>query len=140
MEIIKTVKRTPRRKLSGSTSDATTCCVLTVYRQLTGWRRTIRLRFILFALLLTSVGFARTKSRPEFRPLLEATKASHSSAVVILRNGKTAFQYYSVTENTLIQAMSVTESVVALAFARLLSDGKTKSLDGKVYDYYPCWR
>lgn len=71
--------------------------------------------------------------------LLEEAKATHSSAVVILKNGKLIGEWTFGKPATRIEAMSVTKSVVGLAVVKLLADGKIPSLDVPVHQYFPEW-
>ncbi len=100
----------------------------------------MKVKIGLIYFLLPTILFAKINEANRYQLLLKAAKESHSSAVIVMKDGKTVFTYYSVPKNTLVQAMSVTKSIVALAFAQLLSEGKMKSLDTKVCEYYPCWR
>ncbi|MFP2906276.1 serine hydrolase domain-containing protein [Pyxidicoccus sp. 3LFB2] len=71
--------------------------------------------------------------------LLEDAKASQSSCVVILKNGKLVGEWSFGKAPTRIEAMSVTKSVVGLAVLKLLADGKLPSLDVPVHQYFPEW-
>ncbi|QSQ11410.1 serine hydrolase domain-containing protein [Myxococcus landrumensis] len=71
--------------------------------------------------------------------LLEEAKASHSSAVVILKNGKLIGEWTFGKPSTRIEAMSVTKSVVGMGVVKLLADGKIPSLDVPVHQYFPEW-
>ncbi|WP_338871519.1 serine hydrolase [Myxococcus stipitatus] len=71
--------------------------------------------------------------------LLEEAKATHSSAVVILKNGKLIGEWTFGKPSTRIEAMSVTKSVVGMAVVKLLADGKIPSLDVPVHQYFAEW-
>ncbi|MFY1826594.1 serine hydrolase domain-containing protein [Myxococcus fulvus] len=71
--------------------------------------------------------------------LLQDAKASQSSAVVILKNGKLVGEWSFAKHGSRIEAMSVTKSVVGIAVAKLLADGKIPSLDVPVHHYFPEW-
>jgi CubicO group peptidase (beta-lactamase class C family) len=71
--------------------------------------------------------------------LLEGAKASQSSAVVILKNGKLVGEWSFGKAPARIEAMSVTKSVVGLAVLKLLADRKLESLDVPVHRYFPEW-
>ncbi len=72
--------------------------------------------------------------------LLEKAKNSHSDALIVMQNGKVVFKYLPGSPDEKIETMSVTKSIVALAVAKLLSDGKIDSLNTPVYKFYPEWK
>jgi len=72
--------------------------------------------------------------------LLAQAKKTNSDAVVILHDGKLLAEYYATDKPVMIQAMSMTKSIVSLAFGLLLSNNLLKSLDQKVSDFYPEWK
>ncbi len=71
--------------------------------------------------------------------LLKQGAASHSDAIVIIKNDEVVGQWYFGKTPKPIEAMSVTKSIAALAIGCLLHDGKLKSLDEPVCDFYPEW-
>jgi len=75
------------------------------------------------------------------KELLERSAATKSDAVVIWQDGHELGHYYANDRAPgPIELMSVTKSVVALAIGPLLADGRIKSLDQPVADFYPEWR
>lgn len=76
----------------------------------------------------------------KYEPLLSAAQKANSDALVVLEDGDKVLEYYSNSESTKIQSMSVTKSVVGLAVAKLLSEGKIDSLNIPVAHYYHEWR
>jgi CubicO group peptidase (beta-lactamase class C family) len=73
--------------------------------------------------------------------LLERGKATHSDTVLVLHDGKPIGHYYrNGTPPGPIELMSATKSVVALGIGQLLGDGRIKSLDQPVSDFYPEWK
>jgi CubicO group peptidase (beta-lactamase class C family) len=70
------------------------------------------------------------------RLLAERSKASKSDAVLVFHDGKKVFEYYS-GEPKPIFLMSCTKSIASLAVGRAIADGKIKSLDQPLYDFYP---
>ncbi len=72
--------------------------------------------------------------------LLKQGAASHSDAIVIIKNDEVVGQWYFGKPQAPIEAMSVTKSIAALAIGCLLHDGKIKSLDEPVFDFYPEWK
>lgn len=75
------------------------------------------------------------------KQLLERSAATKSDAMVIWQDGHQLGHYYANGKAPgPIELMSVTKSVVALAIGQLLADGRIKSLDRPVADFYPEWR
>jgi CubicO group peptidase (beta-lactamase class C family) len=72
--------------------------------------------------------------------LLEAASAAHSDAVVVLYDGEVVGEWYRGGESKRIEAMSVTKSIVNLAFGRLVTLGAIRSIDLPVSTFYPEWR
>ncbi len=72
--------------------------------------------------------------------LVEAAGASHSDALVVMRDGKLVGSWHSGGERRPIEAMSATKSIVGLAVGRLITTGAIESLDLPVSTWYPEWR
>jgi CubicO group peptidase (beta-lactamase class C family) len=73
--------------------------------------------------------------------LLARGKATHSDTVLVLHDGTPIGHYYrDGTPPGPIELMSATKSVVALGIGQLLGDGRIKSLDQPVSDFYPEWK
>ncbi|EIM02412.1 6-aminohexanoate hydrolase [Rhodanobacter thiooxydans] len=73
--------------------------------------------------------------------LLERGKQTHSNAVLVLQDGHKLGHYYPDNKAPgPIELMSVTKSVVALGIGQLLDQGRIKSLDQPVADFYPEWK
>lgn len=70
---------------------------------------------------------------------LERAKATHTDALVILKNGKLVAEQYKDDRHP-IEAMSVTKSIVNLAIGHLLDRGLLDSLDQPVHTLYLEWR
>jgi len=71
--------------------------------------------------------------------LYEQAKKAESDAVVIVKDGRLVADWDFGRERGPIEAKSATKSIVNLAIGRLLGQGKIKSLDQPVSDYYPEW-
>jgi len=72
----------------------------------------------------------------------QASAQQHEAdAVVVLKDGQTWLDYRreGVAAGP-IQMMSATKSLVALGIGRLLTQGRLRSLDQPVADFYPEWR
>ena len=73
--------------------------------------------------------------------LLDRGRETHSAAVLVWQDGRELGHYYVDDKAPVpIELMSVTKSVVALGIGQLLDQGKIKSLDQPVADFYPEWR
>ena len=76
----------------------------------------------------------------KFAPLIKKAKKTNSNAVIVLQDGKKVVDYQKNTNPEKIYSRSVTKSVIALAIAKLLSDGKIDSLATPVSHYYTAWK
>jgi len=97
-------------------------------------------------LLLTLLSIAKAqaqKSKVDARALtalIQAAEASHSDALVVLKDGKLVGEWYFGKPQGPIEAMSVTKSVVSLAIGTLIAEGKIKSLDEPLHTFYSEWK
>lgn len=77
-------------------------------------------------------------------PALEKLKAKAesegSAAVLIVKDGRLIADWDFGKKRGPIQAMSATKSIVNLAIGKLIEQGKIKSLDQPVSDFYPEWK
>lgn len=72
--------------------------------------------------------------------LVALARDAQSDALVVLRDGRVAGEWYFGRPPGPIQTMSVTKSIVGLLIGRLLDAGSVESLDQPVADFYPEWR
>lgn len=80
-------------------------------------------------------------ARDALQQVLDRGRQTHSDAVLVLQDGHEIGHYYANGKPPgPIELMSVTKSVVALAIGQLLDQGRIKSLDQPVADFYPEWR
>ncbi len=66
----------------------------------------------------------------------QRSKDTRSDAVLVYRHGERVFEFYSGNPEPIL-LMSGTKSITSLAIGCAIRDGKIKSLDQPVYDYYP---
>jgi CubicO group peptidase (beta-lactamase class C family) len=71
--------------------------------------------------------------------LRERGKQADSDAVVIVKDGRLVADWDFGRKRGPIEAMSATKSIVNLAIGRLIDQGKIRSLDQPVHDFYPEW-
>ena len=72
--------------------------------------------------------------------LVAAAEKSHTDALVVWQDGKPVGEWYFGKPVEPIETMSATKSVVNLAIGKLITEGKIKSLDQPVWEFYPEWR
>lgn len=73
--------------------------------------------------------------------LVSEAEAQHSTALLILKNGKLVLErYWEVDWREPLVTMSVSKSIVSLAIGQLLAARKLRSLDQKVVDFIPAWK
>ena len=72
--------------------------------------------------------------------LFDAAERAHSSCLVVWQDGKPVAENWFTGEPRKIEAMSATKSVVNLAIGRLVTEGRIKSIDQKVGEFFPEWR
>ena len=68
--------------------------------------------------------------------LTRRSKETKSDAVIVYHRGVKIFDYYSGKPEPIF-LMSCTKSICSLAVGRAIADGKIKSIDQPVYDFYP---
>ena len=71
--------------------------------------------------------------------LIERARVAESDALIVVHRGQTILDERFGNPEGLIETMSVTKSIVALAYGRLLADGRLESLDEPVHRWYPEW-
>ena len=72
--------------------------------------------------------------------LVKGAQDSHTSALIILRDGKLVGEWYFGGWSRRIEAMSASKSFVSLAVGLLKDENRIKSLDEPVFTYFPEWR
>ncbi len=74
-----------------------------------------------------------------FERLRERAREADSDAVVIVKDGRLVADRDFGHPRGPIEAMSATKSIVSLAIGKLIDQGKIRSLDQPVHDFYPEW-
>jgi len=88
------------------------------------------------------VSNAQSIDKGKLKALVAMSEETHSEAIIIYHNNQLVLEKYFGTghEDTLIESMSCSKSIVGLAAACLLDDGLLDSLDTPVYHFYPEWK
>jgi CubicO group peptidase (beta-lactamase class C family) len=71
--------------------------------------------------------------------LIERGRATNSDAVIVIQDGKVLTEEYYGKPQGPVYIASAGKSLTALAVGKLLDEGKIKSLDQPVSDFYPEW-
>jgi CubicO group peptidase (beta-lactamase class C family) len=71
--------------------------------------------------------------------LIERGRETGSDAVIVIQNGKILAEEYYGKPKGAVYIASAGKSLTALAIGKLLDEGKIKSLDQPVADFYPEW-
>lgn len=96
---------------------------------------------ILFTILSLNLSvFTQVINQNILNKILQRAKTSGSDSVLIIKDGKIIGEYYEVEKGLKMDIMSCTKSVVSLAIGKLIDDGKIKSIDQPVYEFYPEWK
>jgi CubicO group peptidase (beta-lactamase class C family) len=96
---------------------------------------------ILTALFFCAFSRAQDKIQPDaLDRLVSAAEKSHSSALVVWQDGQPVGEWHFGKPVGPIEAMSATKSVVNLTIGKLYTDGKIKSVDQPVWEFYPEWK
>lgn len=101
-------------------------------------------RFLLAASLALLAGTADAADHARdkaIQALLDGARASHSDTMLVVRDGAVLAAYRKPGEPSGgIEMMSATKSLVGVGIGRLLTQGKLKSIDQPVSDFYPQWK
>jgi CubicO group peptidase (beta-lactamase class C family) len=106
--------------------------------------RTGTWRWITFLLVGIAAGTALSAAHAEgdanaLRRLAQRSQETGSDAVLVYRHGHKIFDYRSEKHTDLLDLMSCTKSIVGLAVGEAIAEGKIKSIDQPVADFYPEW-
>lgn len=109
------------------------------FREVTSNMRQITALIIYICFVGSVFGQYTTVDSAKLTRLLERGRGTHSDAVIVIQDGKVlAEEYYGKPKGTVYVA-SAGKSLTALAIGKLLDEGKIKSLDQPVSDFYPEW-
>ena len=72
--------------------------------------------------------------------LVKEAEATGSDALIVVKDGRVVIERYFGHPVGAIETMSVTKSVVGLAIAQLVEDGKIASLDDPMSTWFADWR
>ncbi|NUO48042.1 MAG: serine hydrolase [Polyangiaceae bacterium] len=75
--------------------------------------------------------------REKLKKVIQSAKASQSSSLLVLKDGKMVVEQYFGQPRRAIETMSVTKSVVSIAIGMLIADKKIASVDVPLSKYYP---
>jgi CubicO group peptidase (beta-lactamase class C family) len=76
----------------------------------------------------------------KLQALVEAAKEAGTTAMMIVKDGKTVGEWHFDGHDRPIELMSATKSMVALAVGKLLEQGAISSLDQPMSDFFPEWK
>ncbi len=98
----------------------------------------MKLLSLFLILLFNLVVFSQT-ANDTLDKIKQRSIETNSDAVLIIQNGKTLLDYKG-KEKGLIELMSCTKSLSALAIVKLIQEGKIRSLDQPLHEYFPEWK
>ena len=93
---------------------------------------------LIFSALVVLIANAQNNNTT-IETLFNESKKAHSSAVVVFKDGKLWKESYFESSSRKIEAMSVTKSIVSLGIGRLIMQGKIKSINQPIHEFYPEW-
>jgi len=98
------------------------------------------LQILFLILIVNSAASAQETNKNLLDTIIEKGRKSHSNAVIIIRNNKILVEEYYNQKPKPEYISSAGKSLVSLAIGKLIDDGKIKSLDQPVYEFYPEWK
>jgi CubicO group peptidase (beta-lactamase class C family) len=92
------------------------------------------------ATLIAMPALADEIDHPALDAVVKQAEASGSHALVVYHDGKLVGEWYFGKPVGPIESMSATKSIVSLAIGILVDEGKIKSVDQPVADFFPEWK
>ena len=97
--------------------------------------------FLATALFLATAPVPADTSGAALEAIVDGAKASQSDTLLVMHEGKVLVDYRRPgAPKGPIEMMSSTKSLIGLAVGRLVTQGKLKSIDEPVSDFYPEWK
>ena len=93
-----------------------------------------------FYLFVCSTAFAQNISRAQIDSLVTRARETNSDGLVLVQDNKVILEEYFNNPKTPTYIASVSKALVSIGITKLLSDGKIKSIDQPVSDFYPEWK
>ena len=100
----------------------------------------MRLIFIGILSITCYTGTSQTLNKAKLDTVIRLAKEAHSDGLVIIKDNKVLVEEYYGNPNTPTYIASVSKVLTSVAIVKLLSEGKIKSVDQPVTDFYPEWK
>ncbi|HEX8334186.1 MAG TPA: serine hydrolase domain-containing protein [Segetibacter sp.] len=100
----------------------------------------MRYLFIFAILSLYYPALSQKINSAKIDSIIRIGKETHSDGIVIIKDNKVLVEEYYGTPNTPTYIASVSKALTSMAIVKLLSEGKIKSIDQPVADFYPEWK
>jgi CubicO group peptidase (beta-lactamase class C family) len=97
-------------------------------------------RITCILMLLGSFTRAQGLNKAILDTIIEKGRQTHSNAIIFIQNNKVLVEEYYDQKPKPEYIASAGKSLVALAIGKLIDDGKIKSPDQPVYEFYPEWK
>ena len=98
---------------------------------------------IILVIVLTLSNLSAQAQRPsqdKLDSLVAKAKQTHSDGLIVLQNGEVLIEAYFDQPRTPTYIASIAKALDCMAVLKLLSDGKIKSIEQPIADFYPEWR
>lgn len=96
--------------------------------------------FFMLSLVLCHNLHAQTIAPAKRDSLLRRARETHTDALILVQDGKMIVEEYFDNPVTPVYLASISKALTSIAILKLLSDGKIRSIDQPVMDFYPQWR
>lgn len=101
--------------------------------------RVLSILLMFWCCFITSYSQLPQVDSVKLKHLVERGRETHSDGVIVIQNGKILAEEYYGKPKGVIYLASAGKSLTALAIGKLIDEGKIKSLDQPVSDFYPEW-